>query len=42
VLDNRELRNVFEGKREEATRDWRKLLNDFRMIKLKKMRWVGM
>ena len=52
VFENRVLRRIFEPKRVEVTREWRKLhneeLNDlyfsrniFRLIKLRRMRWVG-
>jgi hypothetical protein len=52
VFENRVLRRIFGPKRDEMTREWRKLhnveLNDlhpspsiFRVIKLKRMTWAG-
>jgi hypothetical protein len=41
VLDDRVLRKIFECKREEVTGAWRKLRNDFRMIKSRKMNEMG-
>jgi len=52
VFENRVLRRVFGPKRDEVTREWRKLhneeLNDWysfpniiRVIKSRRMRWVG-
>ena len=52
VFENRVLRGIFGPKRDEVTREWRKLhneeLNDlyfsfniFRVIKWRRMRWVG-
>ena len=52
VLENVVLMRIFGPKRDEVTREWRKLrkeeLNDlysspniFRMIKLRRMRWAG-
>jgi len=52
VFGNRALRRIFGSKRDEVTGEWRKLhheeLNDLysssnivRVIKLRKMRWVG-
>jgi hypothetical protein len=52
VFDNRVLRRIFGPKRDEVTGEWRKLhnekLNDLysspsivRVIKLRRMRWVG-
>jgi hypothetical protein len=51
VFENRVLRRIFRPKRDEVTREWRKLhneeLNDFyssrnimQVIKLRRMRWV--
>jgi hypothetical protein len=52
VFENRVLTKIFGPKRNEVTRDWRKLHNEelhslysspniFRMIKTRKMRWAG-
>jgi hypothetical protein len=52
VFENRVLRRVFGSKRDEVTREWRKLqneglhnfysfLNIIRQIKSRRMRWVG-
>jgi hypothetical protein len=52
VFENRVLRTVFEPKRDEVTREWRKLhneeLNDLyslpnsvRVVKSRRMRWEG-
>jgi hypothetical protein len=52
VFENRVLRKILGPKRDEVTREWRKLhseeLNDlycspniFRVIKLRRIRWVG-
>ena len=52
VFENRALRRIFGPKRNEVTREWRKLqnqeLNDpysapniFRVVKSRRMRWVG-
>jgi len=52
VFENRVLRRIFGSKRDEATREWRKLyneeLNDLNcspnivwMIKSRRMRWAG-
>jgi hypothetical protein len=52
VFENRVLRSIFGPKRDEVTREWRKLhnekLNDLysppniiRVIKSRRMRWVG-
>jgi len=52
VFENRVLRRIFGPKRDEVTREWRKLhneeLNDLyssssiiRMIKSRRMRWAG-
>ena len=52
MFENRVLRRIFGPKREEVTREWRKLhneeLNDLycsqnnvRVIKSRKMRWAG-
>jgi hypothetical protein len=52
VLENRVLRRIFEPKRDEVTGGWRKLHNEelhnlysspniIRMIKSRRMRWVG-
>jgi hypothetical protein len=53
VFENRVLRRVFRPKRDEVTREWRKLhneeLNDLysipnivRVIKSRRMRWAGL
>jgi len=52
VFENRVLRRIFGPKRDEVTGEWRKLhneelsdlccsLNIIRMIKSRRMRWVG-
>jgi hypothetical protein len=52
VFENRVLRRVFEPKRDEVTKEWRKLrneeLNDLyslpnivRVVKSRRMRWAG-
>jgi hypothetical protein len=52
VFENRVLRKIFGQKRDEVTREWRKLHNEelrdlyslpsiIRIIKLRRMRWVG-
>jgi hypothetical protein len=52
VFENRVLKRIFGPKRDEVTRDWRKLHNDklqnmysspdiIRMIKSRRMRWAG-
>jgi len=52
LFENRVLRRIFGSKRDEVTRDWRKLHNDelndlyssrniFRVIKSSRMRWAG-
>jgi hypothetical protein len=52
VFENRALKKIFGPKRDEVTREWRKLhkegLRDLyfspiviRIIKLRRMRWVG-
>jgi hypothetical protein len=52
VFENRVLRRIFGPKRDEVTGGWRKLHNEklhnlyssrsiIRMIKLRRMRWVG-
>jgi hypothetical protein len=52
VFDNRVLRRIFGPKRDEVTGEWRKLhneelhdlyssLNIVRVIKSRRMRWVG-
>jgi hypothetical protein len=47
VFEKRVLRRIFGPKREEVTREWRKLHNDlysppniFRVIKSRRMRWA--
>jgi hypothetical protein len=52
VFENRVLRRIFGPKRDDETGDWRKLHNELynlysspniiRMIKSRRMRWVGM
>jgi hypothetical protein len=53
VFENRVLRRIFGPKRDEVTRGWRKLHNEelhdlyslpsiIRLMKLRRMRWVGM
>jgi TPP-dependent pyruvate/acetoin dehydrogenase alpha subunit len=53
VFENRMLRRIFGPKRDEVTREWRKLhkeqlyelysaLNVIRVIKSRRMRWAGM
>jgi hypothetical protein len=52
VFENRVLRRIFEPKRDEVTREWRKLHNKelhdlysspsiLRIIKSRRMRWAG-
>jgi hypothetical protein len=52
VFENRVLRKIFEPRRDEVTRGWRKLRHEelyslyyspdiIRMIKSRTMRWVG-
>jgi hypothetical protein len=52
VFENRALRRIFGPKRDEVTREWRKLHNEehidfysspkiFRVIKSRRMRWAG-
>jgi hypothetical protein len=45
VFESRMLRRIFGPKRDEVTGGWRKLhneeLHDWRIIKSRKMRWVG-
>jgi hypothetical protein len=52
VFENRVLRSIFGGKRDEVTGGWRKLYNEelhdlysspsiIRMIKSRRMRWAG-
>jgi len=52
VFENRVLRRVFEPKRDEVTKEWRKLhneelsdlyslLNIMRVVKSRRMRWAG-
>jgi hypothetical protein len=52
VFENRVLRNIFKSKRDEVTGEWRALRNEelfdlyfsasiVRIIKLRRMRWVG-
>jgi hypothetical protein len=52
VIDNRELRKIFEPKRDEVTGKWSKLHNEelrdlysspsiIRIIKSRRMRWTG-
>jgi hypothetical protein len=52
VIENRVLRRIFGPKRDEVTREWRKLHNDWlrdlysspsiiRIIKLRRIRWAG-
>jgi hypothetical protein len=42
VFENRELRRVFGAKRDEVTGEWRKLHNTGRVVKSRRMRWVGL
>jgi hypothetical protein len=52
VFENRVLRRIFGPKRDEATGEWRKLLNEelrdlysspsiIRIIKSRRMKWMG-
>jgi hypothetical protein len=52
MFQNRVLRRIFGSKRDEVTREWRKLLNEelrdlyfsssiIRIIKSRRMRWAG-
>jgi hypothetical protein len=42
VFENRVLRKIFGPKRDEVTRDWRKLHPDIiRQVKSRRMRWAG-
>jgi hypothetical protein len=52
VFENRVLRRIFEPKRDEVTREWRKLHNEglhnlysspdiIRQVKSRRMRWAG-
>jgi hypothetical protein len=52
VFENRVLRRIFGPKRDEVTRDWRKLHNEelhefyyspsiIKIMKLRRMKWVG-
>jgi hypothetical protein len=52
VFENRVLRRIFGPKKDEATREWRRLHNEglsdlysspniFRVIKSRRMRWAG-
>jgi len=52
VFENRVLRRVFRPKRDEVTREWRKLHNEelrylyslpniVRVVKSRRMRWAG-
>jgi hypothetical protein len=53
VFENRVLRRIFGPKRDEVTREWRKLHNEkpfdlysspsiIRIIKSRRMKWVGL
>jgi hypothetical protein len=53
VFENRVLREIFVSRRDEVTGEWRKLhneelynmyssLNTVRMIKSRRMRWMGL